>query len=90
MEGTALGQLLGHSVRYRIALRPACGRKVFTLQTLAECNERFVEPVGKVVKAAEGDTITVLVRRNRRNTRLQGNGALECKQLLLVAPRKRV
>ena len=33
---------------YRIAVGPHAGRKVFTLQTLPDCNEPFVDPVGKV------------------------------------------
>ena len=33
---------------YRIAVGPYAGRKVFTLQTLPDCNEPFVDHVGKV------------------------------------------
>ena len=37
-----------HSITYRIAVEPHAGRKVFTLQTLPDCNEPFVDDVGKV------------------------------------------
>ena len=33
---------------YRIAVGPQAGRKVRTLQTLPDCNEPFVDAVGKV------------------------------------------
>ena len=48
MEAGPLDELGGHSITYRIAAGPQAGRKVFTLQTLPECNEPFVESVGKV------------------------------------------
>ena len=48
VEGGPLGQLLGHSITYRIAVGPHAGRKVFTLQTLPDCNEPFDDQVGKV------------------------------------------
>ena len=45
-----MDQLLGHSITYRIAVGPQRGRKVFTLQTLPECDpdEPFTDAVGKV------------------------------------------
>ena len=43
-----LNQLLGYSITYRIAVGPQAGRKVFTLQTLPACEERFDDGVGKV------------------------------------------
>jgi Putative transposase len=45
-----MDQLLGHSITYRIAVGPQRGRKVFTLQTLPECDpdEPFTDGVGKV------------------------------------------
>ncbi len=43
-----MDQLLGYSITYRIAVGPHQGRKVFTLQTVAECNEPLVDQVGKV------------------------------------------
>jgi hypothetical protein len=48
VEGEPLEQLLGHSITYRIAVGPHQGRKVFTLQTLPDCNEPFIDQVGKV------------------------------------------
>ena len=48
VEAGRLDQLLGYSITYRIAVGPQAGRKVFTLQTLPDCSESFVEPVGKV------------------------------------------
>jgi hypothetical protein len=48
VEAGPLDQLLGHSITYRIAVGPHAGRKVFTLQTLPDCNEPFVDHVGKV------------------------------------------
>jgi hypothetical protein len=48
VEGGPLDQLLGHSITYRIAVGPHAGRKVFTLQTLPDCNEPFDDQVGKV------------------------------------------
>jgi hypothetical protein len=48
VEGGSLDQLLGYSITYRIAVGPHAGRKVFTLQTLPDCSEPFVDPVGKV------------------------------------------
>ena len=48
VEGAPLGQLLGHSITYRIAVGAHAGRKVFTLQTLPSCNEPFDAAVGKV------------------------------------------
>ena len=48
VEGGALDQLLGHSITYRIAVGPHAGRKVFTLQTLPDCNEPFDNQVGKM------------------------------------------
>ncbi len=48
VEGRALGQLLGHSVTYRIAVGRHAGRKVFALQTLPDCNEPCVDDVGMV------------------------------------------
>ena len=48
LEAEPLDQLLGHSITYRIAVGPHQGRKVFTLQTLPGCNERFDNSVGKV------------------------------------------
>ena len=43
-------QLLGSSITYRIALGPQQGRKVFTLQTLPDCesDSQFVSTVGDV------------------------------------------
>ncbi len=41
-------ELLGHSITYRIAVGPHAGRKLFTLQTLPDCNDPFVDQVGKV------------------------------------------
>jgi len=43
-------QLLGSSITYRIALGPQQGRKVFTLQTLPDCesDSQFVSMVGDV------------------------------------------
>ena len=43
-----MNQLLGHSITYRIAVGPHQGRKVFTLQTLPDCNETVDAAVGKV------------------------------------------
>ena len=48
VEGGPLDQLLGHSITYRIAVGPHAGRKVFTLQTLPDCNEPFDNQVGKM------------------------------------------
>ena len=48
VEGGPLDQLFGHSITYRISVGPHAGRKVFTLQTLPECNEPFDDQVGKV------------------------------------------
>ena len=48
VEAGLLDQLLGHSITYRIAVGPHAGRKVFTLQTLPDCNEPSVDNVGKV------------------------------------------
>ena len=48
MEAGPLDALLGHSITYRIAVGPQAGRKVFTLQTLPDCNEPFDDSVGKV------------------------------------------
>ena len=45
VEAGPLDQLLGHSITYRIALGPHAGRKVFTLQTLPDCNEPSVDYV---------------------------------------------
>jgi hypothetical protein len=47
-QGGPLDQLLGHSITYRIAVGPHAGRKVFTQQTLPDCNEPCVAHVGKV------------------------------------------
>ena len=47
VQAGPLDQLLGHSITYRIAVGPHAGRKVFTLQTLPDCNEPFVDHVGK-------------------------------------------
>ena len=47
MEAGPFDELLGHSITYRIAVGPHAGRKLFTLQTLPDCNEPFVDPVGK-------------------------------------------
>ena len=43
MEAEPLDQLLGDSITYRIAVGPHTGRKVFTLQTLPDRNEPFVD-----------------------------------------------
>jgi len=43
-----MGQSLGSSITYRIAIGPQRGRKVFTLQTLSACSEPFDDGVGKV------------------------------------------
>jgi hypothetical protein len=48
VEAGPLDQLLGHSITYRIAVGPHAGRKVFTLQTMPDCNEPSVDRVGKV------------------------------------------
>ena len=47
MEAGPFDELLGHSIMYRIAVGPHAGRKVFTLQTLPDRNEPFVDPVGR-------------------------------------------
>ena len=39
VDGAPLDQLLGHPITYRVAVGPHQGRKVFTLQTLPDCNE---------------------------------------------------
>ncbi len=44
----AMNSLTGHSITYRIAIGPHAGRKVFTLQTLPGCTERFDDGVDKV------------------------------------------
>ena len=42
-------QLLGSSVTYRIAMGPQQGRKVMTLQTLADCgDDQFTTRVGNI------------------------------------------
>ena len=46
-EAEPMGQLLGSSITYRIAVGPQQGRKVFTLQTLPACDEPFDDGVGK-------------------------------------------
>ena len=45
-----MDQLLGHSITYRIAMGSQQGRKVFTLQTLPDCesDNPFTDSVGKV------------------------------------------
>ena len=48
LEAGPMGQLLGCSISYRIAVGPQQGRKVFTLQTLPACDEPFDDGVGKV------------------------------------------
>ena len=48
VEGGPMHQLLGSSITYRIAVGPQQGRKVFTLQTLPACDDRFDDEVGKV------------------------------------------
>jgi hypothetical protein len=48
LEAGPLDELLGHSITYRIAVGPHAGRKVFTLQTLPDCNESVDAAVGKV------------------------------------------
>ena len=48
LEAEPMGQLLGSSISYRIAVGPQQGRKVFTLQTLPACDERFDDSVGEV------------------------------------------
>ena len=47
-EAGPMEQLLGSSITYRIAFGPHQGRKVFTLQTLPGCDDRFDDGVGKV------------------------------------------
>jgi hypothetical protein len=48
LEAGPMGQLLGSSITYRIAVGPQQGRKVFTLQTLPACDEPFDDGVSKV------------------------------------------
>jgi hypothetical protein len=48
LDDDPMSQLCGHSITYRIAVGPQAGRKVFTLQTLAACDESFDDEVGKV------------------------------------------
>ena len=48
LEAGPMGQLLGSSITYRIAVGRQQGRKVFTLQTLPACDEPFDDGVGKV------------------------------------------
>lgn len=43
-------QLLGSSITYRIAVGPQQGGKVFMLQMLPACDERFDDGVGKVAR----------------------------------------
>ena len=48
LEAGPMGQLLGSSITYRMAVGPPQGRKVFTLQTLPGYDDRFDDGVGKV------------------------------------------
>jgi len=50
MEEGPMEHLLGSSITYRIARGPQQGRKVFTLQTLPDCesDNPFTDSVGKV------------------------------------------
>ena len=46
---TPMNHLLGSSITYRIAVGPQQGRKVFTLQTLPDCeDDQFTSRVGNV------------------------------------------
>ena len=46
---TPMNHLLGSSITYRIAVGPQQGRKVFTLQTLPDCeDDQFAPRVGNV------------------------------------------
>jgi hypothetical protein len=48
-DETPMHQLLGSSITYRIAVGPQKGRKVMTLQTLADCgDDPFTTRVGNV------------------------------------------
>ena len=67
VEGGPLDELLGHSITYRIAVGPQAGRKVFTLQTLPDCNERFVDHVGKVAGFSARTRVSRRGRANARN-----------------------
>jgi Putative transposase/Transposase zinc-binding domain len=52
LDGVYADSATGSSLRFRwvsgIAVGPHAGRKVFTLQTLPDCSEPFVDDVGKV------------------------------------------
>lgn len=48
LEAGPMEQLLGSSITYRIAVGPHQVRKVFTLQTLPGCDDRFDDGEGKV------------------------------------------
>ncbi len=50
LEAGPMEQLLGSSITYRIAVGPHQGRKVFTLQKLAACDDSFDDGVGKVAR----------------------------------------
>jgi hypothetical protein len=73
VEGGPMDQLLGHSITYRIAVGPHAGRKVFTLQTLPDCNEPFVDDVGKV---AGFSLATQVSRRGRTIARNRNDCAV--------------
>ena len=48
LEAGPMEQLVVSSITYRIAIGPQQGRKVFSLQTLPACDERFDDGVRKV------------------------------------------
>jgi hypothetical protein len=61
-EGS-MDQLLEHSITYRIAVGPQRGRKVFTLQTLTDCEpeDELSVPLGVVTRfsANSHDSISI-------------------------------
>lgn len=48
LDDDPIDQLPGSSITYRIAVRTQASRKVFTLRTMAACDEPFDTGVGKV------------------------------------------
>jgi hypothetical protein len=63
---SAMNQLLGHSITYRIAVGPQQGRKVFTLQTMPDCGSENLPSISLGETAGFSLHAGVATRANER------------------------
>jgi hypothetical protein len=74
LEAGLMGQLISHSITYRIAVGPQAGRRVFTLQTLPDSGEAFDDSLGQVSVFSLHASVAAKAHQRQRTKPLSWSG----------------